>query len=145
MFQKILLPLDLTDRHAAAVRNAAELAEQSNGVVIFLHVVELIPGLDRESERTFYDRLERRARDHLAHITSTLGRVQAHVQVIVGHRVQDTIRFSVEHKIDLIILTAPTFQQEHPASSLGSMAWKITLLAPCPVLLVKTDHKGVTP
>lgn len=147
MFQRILLPLDLTDKHETAVRAAGELARQNNASVILLHVVELIPGLDQQEEKSFYSRLERRARDHLARVVAGLARQQvaAQPEVIFGHRVQDTVRFAGEHKIDVIILTSPAFHPDQPASSLGSMAWKISLLAPCAVLLVKGEQKGPMP
>jgi nucleotide-binding universal stress UspA family protein len=139
MFQKILLPLDLADKHQAAMRAAGELARQNNGAVILLHVVELIRGLDREDEKWFYDRLERQARDHLARIASTLAqqKVACHAEVIFGHRIEDTLRFAADQKADLIILTSPHFHREQPVLSLGSMAWKISVVATCPVLLVK--------
>jgi nucleotide-binding universal stress UspA family protein len=141
MFKKILLPLDLTDKHEAALGLARELAQQNHGTVILLHVVELIPGLGRDEERTFYDRLERRARDHLARICSHLSAqdVACQAEVIFGHRVQDTVRYAAQQAIDLIVLTSPPFQPEQPALSLGSMSWKISVVATCPVLLVKSQ------
>jgi hypothetical protein len=48
MFKKILLPIDLTDRHGRVLVVAAELATQSGGEVILLHVIETIAGLAME-------------------------------------------------------------------------------------------------
>ena len=45
MFHKILLPLDLTDRHQAALALAAELAGAQEGEIVLLHVIEVPPGL----------------------------------------------------------------------------------------------------
>ena len=53
MFKKILLPLDLTDRHAAALQLAAELARQGGGEVTLLHVVEVIPAYDIAENTSF--------------------------------------------------------------------------------------------
>jgi len=44
MFQKILVPLDMTFKHRRAVDTAAELARQSGGEMILLHVIELLQG-----------------------------------------------------------------------------------------------------
>jgi len=141
MFRKILLALDLTDKHDAAVRCAADLARQNQGTVILLHVVELIPGLERAEEMPFYDRLEQLARAHLARTAVDLARdkIDCRSHVIVGNRAPATIAFAAEQGVDLIVLTSPPFHPEHPASSLGSMAWKVSLVAPCPVLLVKNE------
>lgn len=140
MFRKTVVALDLTDKHQAAVRSAAELAQHCHGSVILLHVVELIPGLERAEEKAFYDRLERRARDHLQHYAANLAqeKVAFQTEVIFGHRASTIARFAAEVKADLIVLTSPAYQAEHPAASLGSMAWKVSLIAPCPVLLVKS-------
>ena len=42
VFQKIVVPLDLTDRHQQAIDVAAELASRSGGMVSLLHAIETI-------------------------------------------------------------------------------------------------------
>jgi nucleotide-binding universal stress UspA family protein len=53
MFRRILLPLDLTDKHDGALKRAAELARQSGGEISLLHVIERIPGLEAEEDQQF--------------------------------------------------------------------------------------------
>jgi len=65
MIQRILIPLDLTDKHDRAIALGAELATPSGGTVTLLHVIETIPGLSDDEEKDFYARLERAARKHL--------------------------------------------------------------------------------
>jgi len=143
MFKKILLPLDLTEKHQAALKMAAELAGQNHGEALLVHVVEVIPGLLGAEERGFYQRLEQVARAHLTRLAAMLTRkkVPVHTEIIVGQRVPEIVRFAAAKGVDLILLTSPTFQPEHPGAGLGSMAWKIGLVASCPVLLVKVDGK----
>jgi nucleotide-binding universal stress UspA family protein len=88
MFKKILLPLDLTDRHEEALAVAARLARESGGELTLLHVIEVIPGLSREEEATFYRRLERMATAHLERWGGTLAReqVSARGEVVFGTR-----------------------------------------------------------
>src|SRR5262249_10650908 len=109
MFQKILLPVDLTEKHRQALDVAAELALQSGGAVTLLHVIEIIPGLSMEEERDFYNRLERIARSHLNRLGQQLE--QRHVswraEVLFGSRAPESVRYAVEATSDLIILTAP--------------------------------------
>src|SRR5687767_6136067 len=66
MFKKILIPVDLTDRHQQALDIAVPLAKESTGEITLLHVVELIAGIWPQEEREFYSRIELAARDHLA-------------------------------------------------------------------------------
>ena len=139
MYKELLLPLDLTDKHGPAVQTAAEFARQTGGTVTLLHVVELIQGLPREEDRAFYDRLEAAAKAHLARIGKSLtARKIAWQSVIVfGHRLEETVRFAAEHKCDLIIVTSPQFDPAKPTLGLGSMSFKISVLAAAPVLMVK--------
>lgn len=139
MFKRILVPLDMSDKHKRALGMAAELAKQSQGAVFLFHVVESIPGLKEDEEEDFYTRLEAGAVHHLNRYARTLEAqgISCHQQVMLGHRVPNTTNHAKKIKADLIILTAPPFDAKHPVGGLGSMSWKISMLAPCPVLLVK--------
>ncbi len=139
MFKNILVPLDLTDKHQGALTSAAELAKHSGGKVTLFHVVETIPGLPEQEEKDFYARLERTARAHLQKFAAQLQaqKIPCGTEVVLGHRAGETAAHARQMGADLIILTAPPFQPEHPIGGWGSMSWKIGLMAPCPVLLVK--------
>jgi nucleotide-binding universal stress UspA family protein len=139
MFKKILVPADLTDRHERAVELAAELAAQGGADIVLLHVVEMIQGLPMEEEGTFYKRLERIARGHLERWSKHLAERQrsCQVEVLFGNRAGEIARYASENGIDLIVLTARPFDPAAPAASLGSMSYRIGLLARSPVLLVK--------
>jgi universal stress protein A len=139
MFKKILLPVDLTDRHGPVLNVAGELAGQSGGEVTLLHVIEIIPGLGMEEERAFYNRLERIARSHLDRWGKQLqGRgVAWKAEVRFGGRAQESVRHAMEAAADLVILTAPRLDPATPAAGWGSMSYKIGILSQCPVLLVK--------
>jgi len=138
MFKKILVPLDLTDKHGPALAIAAELAQQSGGAVALLHVIEVIPGLSMEEERKFYNRLELTARNHLQRNAGMLAdqKVPVQQEVVYGNRAREIARYAAEARADLIVLTAPQIEPDKPASW-GSMSYKVGILARCPVLLVK--------
>jgi nucleotide-binding universal stress UspA family protein len=135
MFKKILLPIDLSDRHERALRLAVDLA--AGGEVLLLHVVEVIPGLPEEEE--FYSRLERVARKHLEVLRRYLTdqKVSAQVEVVLGHRAREIVRRAEEANVDLVILTAPRVDLDNVSVGLGSLSYTVGIFAPCPVLLVK--------
>jgi len=139
VFKSILVPLDLTAKHQSALAMAATLAKQSNGAVVLFHVVETIPGLTEQEEKSFYARLEHTAHAHLEKCAASLVAqgVRHNTKVVLGRRAYETAAYARNIGADLIILTAPPFQPEHPIDALGSMSWKIGLAAPCPVLLMK--------
>ena len=139
MFLKILLPVDLSDRHGLALTTAAELASQSGGEVLLLHVIETIAGLSMEEEKNFYTRLEKSARTHMHHLGQQLrgAKVPWREDVLFGNRGVEIIRYARETGTDLIVLTAPRLNPDNLAEGWGSISYKVGVVAPCPVLLVR--------
>jgi len=139
MFQKILVPLDMTFKHRRAIDMAADLARQSGGEVVLLHAIELIHGMPREDEKEFYDRLETAAQAHLEKHLSLLHErgIACRKELVFGVRVAEVLRLARTMSADLIILTAPRLDPSNLESGWGSMSYKLGYFAPCPVLLVK--------
>jgi nucleotide-binding universal stress UspA family protein len=139
MFRKIVLPIDLTERHQEALKMAVELARASGGELVLLHIIEVIPGLPIEEEKDFYNRLEKRAKHHLAQLAEPLKRqnVPYREEVGFGNRVAGIVHFAEKNGTDLIVLTAPRIDPNQLGTGWGSLSYKVGILARCPVLLVK--------
>ena len=139
VFRKILMPVDLTDRHQQALDIAASLANESAGEVTLLHVAEVIPGIWPQEERAFYSRIEQAARDHLA----KLGRyfeellVRRREEVIFGDRAHEIVRYAMETGVELIVLSSHRIDLQNPSAGWGTVSYKVGILSQCPVLLVK--------
>jgi nucleotide-binding universal stress UspA family protein len=139
MFHKILLPVDLSDRNQPALDVAADLAVQSGGEITLLHVIEVIAGIPMEEDLAFYHRLEKAARKHLNRLGGLLKDRNAtgHAEILFGPRGPKIVQYAQEKESDLIVLTAPRFDPNNLGVSWGSLSYKVSMLAPCPVLLVK--------
>jgi universal stress protein A len=139
MFGNILVPVDLTDRHQRALDIAANLARQNGGRVTLLHVIELIAGLPMEEEKTFYQRLERKARAFLDRLRGPLEeqKVPFEAQILFGDRVQEVIRHATQTGTSLIVLTSRRVDPANPGAGWGTLSFKLSLLSQCPILLVK--------
>jgi nucleotide-binding universal stress UspA family protein len=139
MFAKILVPVDLTDTHQQAIEIATQLASESGGQVILLHVVEVIPGLWADEERDFYDRLEAAARDHLVRLGRQLEdkNIARREEIIFGNRAEEIGRYAMEASVDLIVLKSHRIDLKDPGAGWGTLSYKISILSQCPVLLVK--------
>jgi nucleotide-binding universal stress UspA family protein len=139
MFKKILVPMDLTATHERTVGIAAELAKPSHGKVTLLHVVELIEEVPLSEDREFYGRLENKARIHLEPFMSRLEElgVSARALVSYGNRATEVLRAAQEMEADLIVLTSHRIDPERLGAGWGTLSYKIGILSPCPVLLVK--------
>jgi universal stress protein A len=139
LFKKILVPVDLSDTHQQAIEIAARLADESDGQVTLLHVVEVIPGLWVEEERDFYDRIEAAAWDHLSRIGRELEKlhVPRREEIIFGNRAEEIVRYATETGVDLIVLSSHRIDLKNPGAGWGTLSYKIGILSQCPVLLVK--------
>ena len=139
MFQKILVPVDLADVHQPALDIAARLAKESDGEVTLLHVIEVIAEVWAVEERDFYNRLEQRARDHLARLGRSLEEraVPRREEVVFGNRAPEIVRYAMEAGVDLIVLKSHRIDLQNPSGGWGTVSYKVGILAQCPVLLVK--------
>jgi universal stress protein A len=136
MFRHILVPTDLTEESRRTLDLALALASPDGARVSLLHVVERIPNLEDAELRTFYDQLERDARARLRALAGAAhspGQVEIVQQVLFGRRAEEIVRVAEDENCDLVIL-------QHAADQrplLGSISYKVSVLAPCSVLLLK--------
>lgn len=138
MFERILVPLDLSPRHLTAVDVAAEV-RAPEGEVTLIHVVEVIPGIPIGEDRAFYDRIEAQVEGHLGGQRERLDGqgVPCQVAIRYGDRAEEIVRYAEEIAADLIVLGSHRIDPETPGAGWGTLSYKIGILAPCPVLLVK--------
>lgn len=139
MFERILVPVDLSERGREAVRVAALLAKPSSGRVYLIHVIETIPGLDFEEERKFYDRLEARALALVADLAKGLDEIGVAWEgnVVFGSRAQEILRRAEELTADLIVLSSHRVNHESPSEGWGTLSYQLAVLSRRKVLLLK--------
>ena len=139
MFQKILVPTDLTDRTIKALEVAMNVTASDKSHITLLHVIETIAGTEDEQLTGFYRKLERRALNTLNDIVRRVPEKRAPVDIEVryGKRAEEVLRFAREQQADLIVLASHPLDPSQPRASLGTMSYKLGVLAPCAVLLLK--------
>ena len=139
MFDRILLPIDLTEQSQKSVAAVLELIEASGGTVTLLHVIETIADVDFEEMQDFYRRLERKASATLEQLARPLADAGCEVerQVVYGQRVREIVLFASEHDVDLIVMSSRGLDPQSPATAWTSISHQVAILASCPVLLLK--------
>jgi nucleotide-binding universal stress UspA family protein len=140
MFRQILVPSDFTEKNLHAARIAMQLAKlQADANVILLHVIETIEGTEYDEFEAFYQKLHKRAVRMMQKLVESLGPEASAVQTAIafGKRVPGIIHFAAEHQVDLIVLGSHKIDPEQVPEGLGTISYKVGILSPCPVLMVK--------
>ncbi len=142
MFRKILVPVDFTDKNEAALAAALQTANANPGQpgeVELLHVIETIEHIDFEEMATFYRGLETRAAAKLFAVEDRFraAGVTVRSEILFGKRAETIVRHAEDRGVDLIVLSSHKVNRDHPALGLGSISYRIAIVAGCPVLLVK--------
>lgn len=139
-FQHVLVPLDFSAKNQVALDIAFEIAEVNEARVTLLHVIERIePAAEDEETHAFYDRLRQRADAELE--TRSQRFVAAHLateyKIRIGKRAEEIVRYVYDRDVDLLILSSHPIDVSEPVKSIMTLSYQVSLLAPCPVLLVK--------
>jgi universal stress protein A len=138
MFQRILVPVDLSGKGRSALETARELSAPG-AVVTLVHVVETLEDVPFDEMEEFYRQLEKRAIAMLDEWVSAYehqgGRAERHV--LFGRRLSEILRFASAEGSDLILLRSHKIDPEAPGRGWATLSYRIAVLAECPVLLLK--------
>lgn len=138
MFRNILVPVDITPKNRRAVEVARDLAVSSGGRVTLVHVIETLD-LPFEELEEFYDRLEARATRDMEALSAPLREsdVPFGGHVLYGERDRKVVEFATREGADLIVLDSHRVEPGRPGRGMATLSYRVAILAPCPVLLVK--------
>ncbi|HZO73071.1 MAG TPA: universal stress protein [Ktedonobacteraceae bacterium] len=150
MFQRILVPLDGSERARCAVPVASRIARATGGTVVLLWVVglplesalTLLPSLPSASSQTMIEVEKARAYRYLREIvvSDDLAGVQAELEIHAGPVASTIMDIANLQHIDLIVLC----RHGHTSGTrwaLGGVAEKVVYETAVPILLLHSDKK----
>jgi len=139
-FRHLLVPLDFTTKNQTALDIAFEIAEVNAARVTLLHVIERIDeAAEDEDTEAFYQRLQARADAELELRSQRFAEagLETEYKLRMGRRAEEIVRFVSERDVDLTVLSSHPIDADQPVKSLATISYQVSILAPCPVLLVK--------
>jgi universal stress protein A len=138
-FKNILVPVDFVEKSLAALDIAFELAVANRARITLLHIIESVDvEYDAEMEQ-FYDRLEKRADSELERMAQRFleAGLECVRRVRVGKRLAEILQSCTEHGTDLVIMRSHKPDLQQPYQTWATLSYQVSVLCPCPVLLVK--------
>ena len=139
MFEHILVPVDFSEKNEHALDVAVKVAALGKGTVTLLHVIEIMADTNYSEFNDFYQELEHRSQRKMEILIAPYhdSPVQLEECIAYGNRTQEILNFVEEHVIDLIIMSSHKVDMTDQASGWGTISYKVGILAPCPIMLVK--------
>ncbi|HWM89320.1 MAG TPA: universal stress protein [Thermoanaerobaculia bacterium] len=140
MFRNILVPVDFTLKNEAALTAAIDLVKgSSDAKVTLLHVIETIEHVEFDEMADFYRSLETRSAAKLYGMEERLKQagISVYHEIVYGKRAETIVAYAEERAVDLIVLSSHKVDRDHPALGIGTLSYRVAIVARCPVLLVK--------
>jgi nucleotide-binding universal stress UspA family protein len=139
VFHRILVPLDLSDRHARSIKLALALARDGPASVTLVHVIQQVRGLLPGEMRAFYDRLVKTSRRGLARAAKLFAArgITVRSEVLVGEPAREIVRAAAAARADLIVMGSHRVNPKRRGMGWGTTSYKVGILCRCPILLVK--------
>src|SRR5215468_6115801 len=127
MFQRILVPVDLSEKSLSAVDLAYEFATQSGAEVVLLHVIETIEHVAFDELKPFYQRLEASARKGLQDCSEKFvsRKLKVDQAVVYGHRVKEIVNYAIGSRMDLVIMASHRIDPDRPGHDWSSISYSV--------------------
>ena len=148
-FNKILVPIDFSERSISVLRNAAYAAEKFKAELYVIYVVEdfsstatfSVPHIsidiqDNEMKHGAEKKMEDFLEENLDPSVASKGKV------LIGNVAENICGFAKDEKIDLIVMGTHGYKGLE-RMLLGSVTEKVLRMAPCNVMAVKNFNQEI--
>jgi nucleotide-binding universal stress UspA family protein len=143
LFKKILIATDGSKRTQNAVEIGLKLAREQQAKVYAIYVVDTVTFTSIPMDVTWenmYQLLKDEGEDAVKTIKDSAPDVAIETQVLEGNPAVEITKFASDNGADLIVV-GTLGKSGIDRILLGSTAEKVVRIAPCPVLVIKSEKK----
>lgn len=139
MYNKILIPVDLSSANEAVFSRARDLGDPEQTTVLLLHVIETLQDDEPGEMDDFYDELREEADEKMKMWGEQIAEDGYEVEATItyGERGPEITRVAEENEIDLVVQRSHKVEREDGEPTLGTVSHQVAIFAPCSVLLVR--------
>ena len=138
IFRRLMVPVDLGDRHERALQLALAIAADSPCRVLLFHVVQRVPAIAVGELAGFYRRLVKKAERRLRQISRPFVErgIDVRTEVRIGEPAAEIVRAAQREHIDALVMGS---HKVRPGGTRGwgTTSYKVGIFSQCPILLVK--------
>lgn len=144
MYNKILVPLDGSERSTKALAHAISLAEKFSAKITLMYVIPTLPpytdtAIDRlgHVQQSIIDELLRNGNVMLNQYASSFSdrKIEADQFIIIGHPANEILEKATQEDYDLIVIGSRGLG-EIKGYIMGSVSNRVSRHASCPVLII---------
>ncbi len=145
MYNKILVPLDGSDRATKALSHTVELAKKLGARMTLMHVVPCLPpyvntAVDRlgHAQQAIIDELMRNGKEMLEQYVSSISdkTIQFDTFIVMGQPADEILEKARAENYDLIVVGSRGLG-EIKSYIMGSVSNRVSRHASCPVLIIR--------
>lgn len=141
MYDKILIPVDLSSANEAVFTRAREIGDPDHTDIILLHVIETLQDDEPGEMDDFYEELREEADKKMTDWAATIAEdgYDVRATILYGERGPEITRAAAENDVDLIVQRSHTVNRDDDNASVGTVSHQVAIFAPCSVLLVRPE------
>lgn len=141
MFDKILIPVDLSSANDAVFSRARRLGNPDRTDIILLHVIETLQDDEPGEMDDFYQELREEADQKMKTWAAEIAEDGFEVQAAItyGERGPEITRMADENEVDLIVQRSHKVSRNADESNIGTVSHQVAIFAPCSVFLVRPE------
>lgn len=141
MYDKILIPVDLSSANEAVFSTARELGDPDRTDIVLLHVIETLQDDEPGEMDDFYEELRAEADEKMKNWAANIAEDGFEVQAAVtyGERGPEITRVAEENEVDLIVQRSHKLSRDDENPNVGTVSHQVAIFAPCSVLLVRNS------
>ena len=140
MFKTIVLAIDGSESSDLAVAAAAELARESGGRIIAVHIKELVAGRFAGPVRVDEDDLQTKIRGQVKELADSGLNVTLEMHSTMTGGPAPVVADTADREDADVIVSGTRGHTALASVIVGSVAQRLLHLAPCPVLVVPMGH-----
>jgi len=140
MYDKILIPVDLSATNEAVFSTVRDLGNPDRTDIILLHVIETLQDGEPGDMNDFYEELREEADEKMKGWAADIAQDGFEVQAAITHgeRGPEITRAAEDNEVDLIVHRSHRMDRdENP--NVGTVSHQVAVFAPCSVLLVRPE------